>query len=105
VCKLKRVCCCRNCVLALDEILEGAGVGVCMARGWGIGVRAGDCGATMVFRGGPAGVLSLAAPSPPIPSIIQLYLQKNVLWEMVLTSVAVLNNGPCYSAAAMKSSQ
>jgi len=31
MCKLKRVCCCRNCVPALRD--EGR-VSVCMARGW-----------------------------------------------------------------------
>jgi hypothetical protein len=64
-----------------------------MARGWCIGVRAGDYGATVVFWRVPARGLSVAAPSS-ILSIIQLHLQKNVLWEIALTSVAVLNNGP-----------
>jgi hypothetical protein len=50
MCKLKRVCCCLNCVPALRD--RGR-VGVCMARGGNIGVRVGDAEALVFLRAQP----------------------------------------------------
>jgi hypothetical protein len=51
MCKLKGACCCRNCVPALRD--EGRRVGVCMARGGDICVRAEDTAASVFRRAQP----------------------------------------------------